>query len=135
MRAVKILTDPRAGVRLKASSVTVSTVGLVPEMERFCKDDDNAAGLAISLHAVTDEIRDKVRALTRTNNTYFLPLFLLFRESRVVFSGQLFISDLFSYYRLRERYLLGRRPKWFLVAQALPKLEQHASCPKRWGVC
>ena len=61
MRAVKVLTDPRAGVRLKASSVTVSTVGLVPEIERFCEDAGNGASLAISLHAVTDEVRDKVR--------------------------------------------------------------------------
>lgn len=61
LRAVKILTDPSAGVRLKASSVTVSTVGLVPEIERFCKDASNGASLAISLHAVTDDIRDKVR--------------------------------------------------------------------------
>lgn len=60
MRAVKILTDPRAGIRLKASSVTVSTVGLVPEIERFCGDPENGASLAISLHAVTDEVRDKV---------------------------------------------------------------------------
>lgn len=61
MRAVKILTDPRAGMRLKASSVTVSTVGLVPQIERFCTDPDNGASLAISLHAVTDEVRDQVR--------------------------------------------------------------------------
>lgn len=64
MRAVKILTDPRAGVRLKASSVTVSTVGLVPQIERFCKDAGNGASLAISLHAVTDDIRDKVQYST-----------------------------------------------------------------------
>lgn len=60
MRAVKVLTDPRAGVRLKASSVTVSTVGLVPQIERFCEDATNGAALAISLHAVTDDVRDKV---------------------------------------------------------------------------
>lgn len=60
MRAVKILTDPAAGVRLKASSVTVSTVGLVPQIERFCADPANGASLAISLHAATDEVRDKV---------------------------------------------------------------------------
>lgn len=64
MRAVKILTDPRAGVRLKASRVTVSTVGLVPEIERFCGDPANGANLAISLHAVTNEVRDKVRSAT-----------------------------------------------------------------------
>ncbi|CAM9621849.1 unnamed protein product, partial [Ectocarpus sp. 4 AP-2014] len=65
MRAVKILTDPRAGVRLKASSVTVSTVGLVPQIERFCKDPANGASLAISLHAVVDEVRDKLIPVNR----------------------------------------------------------------------
>lgn len=65
MRAVKILTDPVAGVRLKASSVTVSTVGLVPQIERFCTDPGNGASLAISLHAVTDEVRDKLIPVNR----------------------------------------------------------------------
>lgn len=60
MRAVKILTDPTAGMRLKASKVTVSTVGLVPEIERFCTDPKNGASMAISLHTVSDEIRDQV---------------------------------------------------------------------------
>lgn len=60
MRAVKILTDPRAGVRLKGSSVTVSTVGLVPEIKRFCADPENRASLAISLHTVSGPIRDRV---------------------------------------------------------------------------
>ncbi|CAN0106125.1 unnamed protein product [Scytosiphon promiscuus] len=65
MRAVKILTDPRAGMRLKASSVTVSTVGLVPQIEQFCTDADNGASLAISLHAVTDGVRDKLIPVNR----------------------------------------------------------------------
>lgn len=60
MRAVKILTDSRAGMRLKASKVTVSTVGLVPEIERFCSDPENGASMAISLHTVSDEVRDQV---------------------------------------------------------------------------
>lgn len=89
MRAVKILTDPRAGVRLKATSVTVSTVGLVPEIERFCKDAGNGAGLAISLHAVTDDIRDKVRPLTRTSKLYLLVC--AFSREHMVFSGRIFI--------------------------------------------
>lgn len=60
MRAVSILTDPRAGVRLKGSSVTVSTVGIVPEIERFCTDPANRASLAISLHTVSGSVRDQV---------------------------------------------------------------------------
>lgn len=65
MRAVKILTDSRAGVRLKASKVTVSTVGLVPAIERFCTDPENGASLAISLHTVSDEVRDQVIPINR----------------------------------------------------------------------
>ncbi|CAM9381829.1 unnamed protein product, partial [Hapterophycus canaliculatus] len=65
MRAVKILTDPRAGIRLKASSVTVSTVGIVPQIEQFCTDADNGASLAISLHAVTDDVRNQLIPVNR----------------------------------------------------------------------
>lgn len=90
MRAVKILTDPRAGVRLKASSVTVSTVGLVPEIERFCRDAGNGASLAISLHAVTDDVRDKASPRARLTLCFPALVFRRSRESSAVLSGHTF---------------------------------------------
>ncbi|CAM9390879.1 unnamed protein product [Choristocarpus tenellus] len=65
MRSVKILTDPTEGVRLRASRVTVSTVGLVPQIELFCSDQGNRASIAVSLHATTDAVRDKLIPVNR----------------------------------------------------------------------
>ena len=100
MRAVKILTDPVAGVRLKASSVTVSTVGLVPQIQRFCADPGNGASLAISLHAVTDELRDKVRG----------PLFLqgIFCPQRQHFCSR--EKETIPLWRASMRYVYGKAP-------------------------
>ncbi|CAM9397401.1 unnamed protein product [Discosporangium mesarthrocarpum] len=65
MKSVKILTDPREGVRLSAGRVTVSTVGLVPQIERFCSDPNNRALMAVSLHASTDQVRDQLIPVNR----------------------------------------------------------------------
>jgi len=43
--------------------VTVSTVGLVPEMRAFCAR--SPAQLAVSLHAPTDAIRDRIAPVNR----------------------------------------------------------------------
>ena len=45
------------------SQVTVSTVGLVPEIRQFCQSSN--AQLAVSLHATTDEIRDWIAPVNR----------------------------------------------------------------------
>jgi len=62
--ALKILTDPD-GFNLSTRKITVSTVGLVPAIERF-----GAAGLevnlAVSLNATTDEVRDEIMPVNRT---------------------------------------------------------------------
>jgi 23S rRNA (adenine2503-C2)-methyltransferase len=43
--------------------ITVSTVGLVPEIKRFAVE--SKARLAVSVHATTDEIRDWVAPINR----------------------------------------------------------------------
>ncbi|MDQ1603076.1 MAG: rRNA (adenine2503-C2)-methyltransferase [Actinomycetota bacterium] len=56
--AVRRLTDPAPdGLGLSQRSVTVSTVGLVPAMDRLT-DEGLAVTLAVSLHAPDDELRD-----------------------------------------------------------------------------
>ena len=56
--AVRRLTEPSpAGLGISARSVTVSTVGLVPAMERLT-DEGIPVTLAVSLHAPDDELRD-----------------------------------------------------------------------------
>jgi 23S rRNA (adenine2503-C2)-methyltransferase len=56
--AVRRLTDPSpAGLGLSRRSVTVSTVGLLPAMQRLA-DEDLGVTLALSLHAPDDDLRD-----------------------------------------------------------------------------
>jgi 23S rRNA (adenine2503-C2)-methyltransferase len=56
--AVRRLTDPApAGLGLSQRHITVSTVGLVPAIERLTAEDLNVT-LAVSLHAPDDELRD-----------------------------------------------------------------------------
>lgn len=60
--ATNILCD-RAGLDFGTRKVTVSTSGLVPEIERFGRE--SRARLAVSLNATTDEIRDWVMPINR----------------------------------------------------------------------
>jgi 23S rRNA (adenine2503-C2)-methyltransferase len=58
--AVRRLTDPvPGGLGISQRSVTVSTVGLVPAIERLA-DEDLSVRLALSLHAPDDELRDEL---------------------------------------------------------------------------
>jgi 23S rRNA (adenine2503-C2)-methyltransferase len=56
--AIVRLMDP-AGMRLGARHVTVSTVGLVPGIERLGVELPQV-GLAVSLHAADDELRNEL---------------------------------------------------------------------------
>jgi 23S rRNA (adenine2503-C2)-methyltransferase len=62
-RAIRRLNDP-AGFNLGARRMTLSTVGLVPAIRRMSKEPEQV-GLAISLHAPTDELRNKIVPLNR----------------------------------------------------------------------
>lgn len=63
LAAVDRLTDP-AGFNLGARKITISTVGLVPAIRRYA-DEQRQTPLAISLHATTDEERDKLIPVNR----------------------------------------------------------------------
>jgi 23S rRNA (adenine2503-C2)-methyltransferase len=71
-RALRLLTHPD-GIGLSARRVTVSTSGLVPEIERLGKDFDGNIGLAISLHAADDETRSRLMPI---NRKYPLPVLM-----------------------------------------------------------
>ena len=58
LTAVDLLTSPDA-FGLGARKITISTVGLVPAMRRYA-DEQRQTPLAVSLHAATDEERDKL---------------------------------------------------------------------------
>ena len=60
--AIKILESPW-GFQFSQRKITVSTVGLVPEILRFGKDSD--VNLAISLNAPNDEIRNQIMPMNK----------------------------------------------------------------------
>lgn len=57
VQALRIATDP-AGLAFPARKITLSTSGVVPKIEALGRD--LGVGLAISLHAVRDELRDEL---------------------------------------------------------------------------
>lgn len=63
MRAIETLNHP-AGFNFGARRITISTVGLVPMIERFTKER-RQVNLAVSLHAATNELRDKLVPINR----------------------------------------------------------------------
>src|SRR5260221_13619123 len=58
-RAIRLLTHPD-GISISPRRITVSTVGLVPGIRRLGEDFDGKVGLALSLHAPSDAIRDGI---------------------------------------------------------------------------
>lgn len=63
-RAVRLIHDPK-GLGLSARHVTVSTCGLLRGMERFARDFPQT-GLAVSLHAPSDEIRRQLMPVAKS---------------------------------------------------------------------
>lgn len=63
-RALRLLTHPE-GIGLSTRRVTVSTSGLVPEIERLGKDFGGQVALAISLHAADDATRSAIMPINR----------------------------------------------------------------------
>jgi 23S rRNA (adenine2503-C2)-methyltransferase len=62
-QAIRRLNDP-AGFNLGARHMTLSTVGLVPAIRRMSKEPEQI-GLAVSLHAPTDELRNTIVPINR----------------------------------------------------------------------
>lgn len=61
--AIRRLNDP-TGFGLGARAMTLSTVGLVPAIRRMSHEPEQV-GLAVSLHAPTDELRDELVPVNR----------------------------------------------------------------------
>jgi 23S rRNA (adenine2503-C2)-methyltransferase len=60
LRAIAVIDE---GLLISARHVTVSTSGLIPKMERLWKE--SRASLALSLHATTQELRDRLMPRVR----------------------------------------------------------------------
>jgi len=63
-RAIRLLTHPAAR-GMSPRRITVSTVGLVPGIARLGADFGGKVGLAVSLHAPNDMIRDRIMPMNR----------------------------------------------------------------------
>lgn len=63
MRALEIITDGDRGIGISPRRVTLSTVGLVPQIKKLM--DESSVNLAISLHASTDELRSQMMPVNR----------------------------------------------------------------------
>ena len=63
VRAISIITDPN-GLMFSHRRVTLSTVGLVPQMRRLGKE--SPVNLAVSIHAADDKLRNELMPVNRT---------------------------------------------------------------------
>jgi len=61
--SIRVLRDPH-GLNLGARRITVSTSGVVPQIERLAQEGV-PVGLALSLHATTDALRDELVPINR----------------------------------------------------------------------
>ncbi len=64
VRALRLMTHPE-GIALSTRRVTLSTSGLVPEIDRLGADFRGQIGLAVSLHATDDESRSRLMPINR----------------------------------------------------------------------
>ncbi len=67
VQSLRILTDAKLGLGYSPRRITVSTVGLVPGIEKLGRENLKV-NLAISLHAATDEVRSKLMPVNRSFN-------------------------------------------------------------------
>ena len=63
MKFIRIINNP-FGINIGARHITVSTSGLVPKIKKFM-NEDLQVNLAISLHAPSDEIRNKIMPVNK----------------------------------------------------------------------
>jgi 23S rRNA (adenine2503-C2)-methyltransferase len=63
LQSVRVLTE-QTGFRLGARHITLSTSGVVPGIRRFA-EEGSQAGLAVSLHAPTDDLRNELVPLNK----------------------------------------------------------------------
>jgi 23S rRNA (adenine2503-C2)-methyltransferase len=63
--ALRILTDAKLGLGYSPKRITVSTVGLVPGIEKLGRENLKV-NLAISLHAASDEVRSQLMPVNRS---------------------------------------------------------------------
>lgn len=108
MKAVQLFADP-TGIGVSARRITVSTIGIVPAIERITREGMSAK-LAVSLHATSDEERSRIVPVGKT-----YPLSQLMKALRA-YAHVTRYPVTFEYLLIKD---LNDRPE---DALALPKL-------------
>ena len=63
VKALEVLTDASWGIGISPRRITLSTVGLVPQIKKLM--EETRVNLAISLHAANDELRGELMPVNR----------------------------------------------------------------------
>jgi 23S rRNA (adenine2503-C2)-methyltransferase len=63
LRAIEIMTDAGWGLGIAPRRITLSTVGLIPQIEKLMEETN--VSLAISLHAASEELRGRLMPVNR----------------------------------------------------------------------
>lgn len=63
LRAIEIMVDAAWGLEISPRKITLSSVGLVPQIEKLMEETN--VTLAISLHAATEELRGRLMPVNR----------------------------------------------------------------------
>jgi 23S rRNA (adenine2503-C2)-methyltransferase len=63
LRALEIMIDPAWGLEISPRKITLSSVGLVPQIQKLMEQTN--VTLAISLHAATEELRGRLMPVNR----------------------------------------------------------------------
>lgn len=75
LASIRIVNHPD-GLHLGRNKISVSTVGILPALDTFLRQNVNGARLVVSLHATTDEVRDWIVPVNRRYNLQALTEFL-----------------------------------------------------------
>src|SRR6476659_6019299 len=119
MKALRILSDTH-GFGMPPRRITLSTVGLLPALERLAKEPV-MPNLAISLHAPTDAVRDRLVPVNRkygvTEIIAACKRFPLKKRSRITFEYVLLagVNDSTEDERRLGRLLAGMKAKVNLI--------------------
>ena len=119
MKALRLLNEPH-GLALPPKRVTLSTVGLVPMIERLA-DEPLMPNLAISLHATTEEQRAAIVPPSRKYGLHAVidacRRFPLARRSRITFEYVMLsgVNDTTADARRLARLLAGVKAKVNLI--------------------
>jgi 23S rRNA (adenine2503-C2)-methyltransferase len=67
VKSIRIMTDAKLGLGYSPRRITVSTVGLVPGLDRLGRENLKV-NLAVSLHAARDDVRARLMPINRSWN-------------------------------------------------------------------